>query len=111
MVLNTFSAKMLSTGFQRLIALSTDGASETRNASLYICFVRSVISEKMRDKDAMEEMVMTSTTKWTLIRPLMLTNAKASGRYLSGVSMSLGVTGRISRDDLASFILNISINE
>jgi len=102
---------MLSTGVQRLIALSAYGASETRNASLYIRFVRSVISEKMRDKDAMEEVVRASTTQWTLVRPPMLTNAKAGGRYHSGVSMRPGITGRISREDLASFILNISINE
>lgn len=90
----------------RLIALSAYGASETRNASWFIRFVRLVIADKMRDKDAMEALVRASGTDWTLVRPPALTNRQASGRYRSGIGLRPGMTGRLSRADLAAFILH-----
>lgn len=101
---------MQAAGVKRLIALSAYGASETCNASLFIRFVRSVISEKMRDKDGMEDLVRSSATDWTLIRPPVLTNGKAKGRYHSGIALNPGITGRISRADLASFILQTAVS-
>lgn len=53
---------MQSTGVRRLIALSAYGACETSNASWFIRFVRAVIGEKMRDKDAMENLIRASAT-------------------------------------------------
>jgi putative NADH-flavin reductase len=94
-------------GVKRLIALSAYGASETQNASFFIRFVRSAISEKMRDKDSMEELVRTSTTDWTLIRPPMLTNGNPKEKYQAGLKLKPGITGRIARADLAAFILKV----
>ena len=91
---------------QRLIALSAYGASETRNASWFIRFVRMVIADKMRDKDAMEALVRASGTDWTLVRPPALTNGGASGKYRSGTGLRPGITGRLPRADLAAFILH-----
>ncbi|KAB7893335.1 NAD(P)H-binding protein [Rouxiella sp. S1S-2] len=101
---------MQNVGVKRLIALSAYGASETHNASLFIRFVRSIISEKMRDKDDMEDLVRASHTDWTLIRPPMLTNGDASKNYRSGIDLRPGITGRISRADLASFILQTVVS-
>ncbi|MFZ4214700.1 NAD(P)-dependent oxidoreductase [Pantoea endophytica] len=101
---------MHNVGVKRLIALSAYGASETKNASLFIRFVRSIISEKMRDKDGMEDIVRASNTDWTLIRPPMLTNGDACGKYRSGIALRPGITARISRADLASFILQAVVN-
>jgi len=101
---------MQKVGVKRLIALSAYGASETHNASLFIRFVRSIISEKMRDKDDMEDLVRASHTDWTLIRPPMLTNGDASKNYRSGIDLRPGITGRISRADLASFILQTVVS-
>ncbi|MEJ0045615.1 MAG: SDR family oxidoreductase [Rhodospirillales bacterium] len=96
---------MEATGARRLIALSAYGASETRDASLFIKFVRTVIADKMRDKDNMEALVRASGIEWTLVRPPALTNGKRTGRYRSGIDLKVGITGRISRADLADFIL------
>lgn len=98
-------AAMQATGRRRLIALSAYGASETRKASWFIRFVRMAIGEKMRDKDAMEALVRASGTDWTLVRPPALTNGQASGRYRSGTGLRPGMTGRLSRADLAAFML------
>jgi putative NADH-flavin reductase len=93
---------------QRLIALSAYGAAETRNDSWFIRLVRKLISEKMRDKDDMEALVRASPTEWTLVRPPALTNGAASGGYRSGIGLKPGVTGRVSRADLAAFMLNVA---
>ncbi len=96
---------MKATGVRRLIALSAYGAAETRNASLFIQFVRSLIADKMRDKDRMEALVRSSGVDWTLPRPPALTNGKHTGRYRTGIDLKVGMTGHISRADLADFIL------
>lgn len=97
---------MQASGSRRLIVLSAYGASETRRASWFIRFVRLVIAEKMRDKDAMEALVRASGTDWTLVRPPALTNRQASGRYRSGTGLRPGMAGRVSRADLAAFMLH-----
>lgn len=96
---------MQASGSRRLIALSAYGASETRDASWFIRFVRTVIAAKMRDKDKMEALVRASATDWTLVRPPALTNGPASGSYRSGTALAPGMTARLSRADLAAFIL------
>lgn len=101
---------MQNVGVKRLIALSAYGASETHNVSLFIRFVRSIISEKMRDKDEMEDLVRASNTDWTLIRPPMLTNGNAIKNYRAGTDLKPGITGRISRADVASFILQTVVS-
>lgn len=96
---------MQAKGVRRLIALSAYGAAESRNASWFIRFVRMVIADKMRDKDAMEALVRASGTDWTLVRPPALTNGEASGRYRSGTGLRPAITARLPRADLAAFIL------
>ncbi|WP_426070474.1 NAD(P)-dependent oxidoreductase [Janthinobacterium sp. DSP2-3-3] len=96
---------MQATGARRLIALSAYGASETYKASWFIRFVRKMIGAKMRDKDKMEALVRASATDWTLVRPPALTNGPSTGVYRSGTTLKPGIMGRISRADLAAFML------
>lgn len=96
---------MQAAGVRRLIALSAYGASETGKASCWIRFVRTAIAAKMRDKDAMEALVRASTTDWTLVRPPALTNGRADGAYRSSTTLKPGLMGRISRANLAAFML------
>lgn len=104
-------AAMEASGTRRLVALSAYGASETSRASLFIRFVRSVIAEKMRDKDEMERRIRASSVSWTLVRPPALTNGKQTGAYRFGTDLKIGMTGRISRSDLADFILKEGIQD
>lgn len=96
---------MQTSNVHRLIALSAFGAGETHDASMFIRFVRTVISEKMRDKDEMEKSVKASAVDWTLVRPPRLTNGEASGQYRADMTLKPGISGSISRADLAGFIL------
>ncbi|HEX8612406.1 MAG TPA: NAD(P)H-binding protein [Telluria sp.] len=90
---------------RRLVALSAYGASETRHASWFIRFVRMVIAAKMRDKDGMEAVVRASALDWTLVRPPMLTDGPRSGAWRAGTALVPGMGARLSRADLAAFLL------
>ncbi|WP_213761622.1 SDR family oxidoreductase [Caballeronia sp. dw_19] len=100
---------MKATGVRRFIALSAYGASETKDASMFIKFVRTVIADKMRDKDTMESLIRRSGLDWTLVRPPALTNGKRTGDYRFGADLKIGPLGRISRADVADFILREAI--
>lgn len=102
---------MESTGVRRIVALSAHGAAESHDASLFIRFVRSVIAEKMRDKDAMEAAIRNSGVDWTIVRPPALTNGKRTENYRFGPELQLGWLSRISRADVADFILRHAISE
>jgi putative NADH-flavin reductase len=97
---------MQAAGTRRLLALSAYGASETGTASLFIRLVRKLIAAKMRDKDRMEALVRASALDWTLVRPPVLTNGARSAAYRSGTALKPGVAGRLSRADLAAFMLH-----
>ncbi|OEZ55437.1 NAD(P)-dependent oxidoreductase [Duganella sp. HH105] len=96
---------MQAAGVRRLVALSAYGAAETRDASLFIRFVRKVIAAKMRDKDGMEALVRASGADWTLVRPPALTNGKPGGVWRAGATLRPGWSGRLARADLAAFML------
>jgi len=100
---------MQAAGVHRLVALSAYGAAETHSASWFIRFVRMVIRDKMQDKDRMEDLVRSSATDWTLVRPAMLTNGKARGALRSGSALRPGITGYLSRADVAAFMLDAAI--
>ena len=76
---------------------------------MFIRFVRRVIAAKMRDKDSMEALVGSSNLDWTLVRPPALTNGKRTGIYRAGTGIKPGLLGRISRADLAAFMLREAV--
>ncbi|NHZ61575.1 NAD(P)-dependent oxidoreductase [Massilia genomosp. 1] len=100
---------MNAAGARRLIALSAYGASETRNASLFIRFVRRIIAAKMRDKDSMEALIRASALDWTLVRPAVLSNGEQHGHCRAGTSLRPGLAGRLARADLAAFLLREAV--
>lgn len=57
------------------------------------------------DRIEQERVVGESGLDWTIIKPPRLTNGPARGRVQSGPSLSVGLLSRISRQDLAGFIL------
>lgn len=101
---------MNAAGTQRLIALSAYGALESAQDSVFIRLIRKIIASKMRDKDAMEVLVRHSGMRWTLVRPPMLSNGAQTGRYRVGTDLQPGLTSKLSRADLAAFILQEAVS-
>jgi putative NADH-flavin reductase len=57
------------------------------------------------DKAAAEQLLRRSPLEWTLVYPVMLTNGARTGRYQHGERLELRGVPRVSRADVADFML------
>ena len=96
---------MLESGVPRLIVVSAHGVLETHDGSLYSRAVWRGVGEKMKDKESMEQVITASTLDWTIVRPPMLSDARATGRYRVGVDLPIRLWHSIGRADLADFLV------
>jgi len=90
----------------RLLVISAYGASETKKNSLYTNLLARVFLRRiMKDKDKMEKLIKKSKLKWTIVRPTILTNGKLTKKYRKGIKLDLKGFKKVSRADVAYFIL------
>jgi putative NADH-flavin reductase len=94
-------------GVRRLIWLSALGVGQTRDqAPAMLRFPFSTILSRIgRDKAAGEEYLRSSDLEWTLVYPPALTNGPRTGSYRSGETVNVRGLPRISRADVAEFML------
>lgn len=92
-------------GVERLIAVSAHGVLETHDRSLYSRAVWSAVGERMKDKEAMERLLVDSELRWTIVRPPMLKDTPASGVYTTGDRLPIKLWHSIGRADLADFLV------
>ncbi len=103
-------------GIKRLICQSTLGAGDSRPTLnffwKYIMF-GWFLKEAYRDHEGQETHVLQSQLDWTIVRPAAFTNGKQTMEYRHGFSAdSKGLQLKISRADLASFLLDqLNTNE
>ncbi|GAB3956987.1 hypothetical protein GCM10027614_71050 [Micromonospora vulcania] len=93
------------TGVRRLVVVSAHGAAESNDGSFYARSLRAMLGDKMRDKDEMEKLIRSSDVDWTIVRPPALTKKPHTGRYHAGTDLKIRLTSKISRADLADFLL------
>lgn len=104
-------AENLSRAFQPeqlLIAVTGMGAGDSRgNGSfLYNCLFRPVVLGRMyADKDRQEQIIMRNLARWIIVRPGFLNNGPRTGRYRALTDLRNVRGGRISRPDVADFLL------
>lgn len=99
---------MQEAGIRRLIVHSTYGAGgSATHAPLPVqLLIRTVLARALADHDAQEEVVRASGLDWTIVRPVGLTDAPASGVYLAVPSDDRTPLGsRIARADVAEYIV------
>ena len=101
---------MTSSQVHRILVVSAYGAAESHHRNLYNLLVWTSMREKMLDKERMEKLLEHSDVQWTLVRPPALTNGPRTQHYHTGTDLSIYVTSRISRADVANFMLQ-SIND
>ena len=84
------------------------GDSAGRMGLYYTFFVVPVIVPfYFWDKTRQERSIAASRLKWTIVRPVALTNGPARGQYRHGRGIgSFVITRKISRADVADFMLN-----
>ena len=98
---------MRTEGVRRLVVVSAHGAAESRDHSLYCLVLWASVGHKLRDKEAMEALLHAADdVEWTIVRPPALGSGPRTGTYRTGTDLRMPLTARVSRADLANFLLH-----
>jgi putative NADH-flavin reductase len=99
---------MKAAGVNRLVAVTGLGAGDSRGHGglLYDGLVFPLLLKRVYDdKDVQEWIIRSSELEWTIVRPGLLTNSPASGRYRVLTKPQEWRVGLISRADVADFLV------
>jgi putative NADH-flavin reductase len=92
----------------RLICVTGIGAGDSKGHGGFV-YDRIVLPLFMKtvydDKDRQEAQIRESALDWTIVRPAALTNGPSTGLYQTLTSTPEGRTRRVSRADVADFIV------
>ena len=99
---------MEAAGVRRLVFTSAFGVGETRRDVPLVprLFMRTLLRDVYRDKEAGELLLRRSTLDWTIVYPAGLVDRPATGQYRVGERLALRGFPTIARSDLADFLLN-----
>jgi uncharacterized protein YbjT (DUF2867 family) len=91
-------------GVKRLIVISAFGVGETRDKAPFFTklFYRFVLGPRISDKEAQEAEVKASTTDWTIVQPVRLTDEPPTHKYQASIEGKVRKSA-ISREDVAQF--------
>jgi putative NADH-flavin reductase len=93
---------------QRLIAVTGIGAgdSEGHGGFFYDRLLKPfLLGTIYADKDRQESIIKASDVEWLIVRPGFLTNGPRTGKYRAIDDLSGVTAGKISRADVADFML------
>src|SRR5579863_1862520 len=101
---------MLKAGLNRIICISAGAVIVPSKSSLIMQFVirnilQRILKHMYSDMLVMERLLSESSLNWTVIRPPRLTNSKYTGKYRSTINEHLNNPSKISRADLADYIV------
>ena len=92
---------------RRLVVMSALGVGGTRSSApalprfMYTLLLRAIFA----DKAAGEAIVTASGLDWTIVYPPLLTNGPVTGRYVAHEAPKLSGFPKISRADVAHFMV------
>jgi putative NADH-flavin reductase len=95
-------------GVRRLIYITGIGAGDSRGHGgfFYDKIILPIFLKRIyQDKDKQEELIRKSDRNWTIVRPGFLTNGPPKGNYRVLTDLTGVTVGRISRGDVAAFML------
>ncbi len=93
---------------QRLVCITGIGAGDSKGHGGFLydkIFQPLLLDEIYKDKTRQEELIRTSQLKWTIVRPGALTNGAKTGSVKSYTDLTGVTIGKISRADVAAFVL------
>ncbi|MBI5909982.1 MAG: SDR family oxidoreductase [Betaproteobacteria bacterium] len=93
---------------RRLLFVSAFGVGETRRDVPLLPRIaqRLLLADVFADKEAGEDYLRRSSLDWTLIHPAILTNGPKTAKYRVGERLELHGLPKISRADVADFVLS-----
>jgi putative NADH-flavin reductase len=68
-------------------------------------FIRIILKNIFADIPKQEDLIMQSGLDWTIVHPSRLIDAPGRGKYKTGEDLPIGLFSRISRSDVAEFLL------
>lgn len=89
---------------KRLLFVSSFGVSNTIFLPEKL-FIRVVLKNIFADIPKQEKMIVDSGLNYTIVRPTRLIDAARTGEYKAGVDLPIGLFSKISRSDVADFLL------
>jgi putative NADH-flavin reductase len=101
-------------GTSRFIYMSTAGVKDCRHRAGKIMryVLPKVLPDEIRGHEIREEMIRESKLKWTIVRPVTLTNGMYTGRFRKGEELcEKGFLATISRSDVAGFMLQQLVDD
>ncbi len=107
---------MKRTGAKRVFFISASAIELSPVLPFYVRFAEKYIVQKLlkhmyADIREMERLVKESDLSWTIVRPPQLTDKAATGRYRTATNTFLKNCLKISRSDVAHFMINNAFNE
>ncbi len=95
-------------GVRRLLAVTGIGAGDSRGYGGFFydrIFWPLLLKRLYEDKDRQEALIKASGLDWTIVRPGFLTNGPLTGTYRVITDLTGVTCGKISRADVAHFLL------
>lgn len=91
----------------RLVLLSAFGVGESFTVASFIqkIIFRTLLRNIYKDKANAEIKIRNSQLAWTIVYPGVLTNGSLSGKYIIGETLHMKGQPKISRADVADFML------
>jgi putative NADH-flavin reductase len=94
---------------RRIIIMSAFGVgSSLKDVPILLKLIyNTLLKNTFEDKAIGEKYIKQSNLDWTLVQPVTLTNGPKSGNYKTGELIDVGVIPKISRADVADFMLKL----
>ena len=106
--LQSIVSAMERNGVRRLIVVSAFGVGDSRRDVPLVPRImhRLLLGDLFADKKAAEDDLRRSSVDWIVAYPVLLTNGPLTGRYRVGERLELSGMPKISRADVAHFVLS-----
>ncbi len=94
-------------GVKRLLVVSAMGVGGSHEDAPWLprLMYKALLRDLFADKQAAEDLIRQSSLQWTFAYPTMLTNGPLTGRYRAAEKLELTGLPKISRADVAHFVL------
>lgn len=100
---------MLAKGITRFICQTSLGYGDSKEVlpwHMKYLVVPFILKNAFKDHELQESVIVNSNLDWTIVRPGNMTNGKLTGHYKHGFKASEKIKLKISRSDVAHFMLN-----